>query len=157
MPTSTAWTQRLNKPELMQLLGNYGIDTSGTIDDLRRRLREFIRDNPGVITPPGAESLGTPMSSEHDGLPVKAGPSTEPRPAFEPIITPASPLPPSISVPEPARVLDQIRKWGCHFDGRDPAMFLERVEELKRGYYLTDAHLLLGLPELLRGAPLLWA
>ncbi|EFN66702.1 hypothetical protein EAG_15615, partial [Camponotus floridanus] len=49
-----------------------------------------------------------------------------------------------------------IRKWGCHFDGRDPAPFLERVGELRDAYGFTPAQLLKGLPELLKGDSLLW-
>jgi hypothetical protein len=52
--------------------------------------------------------------------------------------------------------MDQIRKWGCHFEGKDPVTFLERVEELQAGYGYSGAQMLLGLPELLRGEPLLW-
>jgi len=62
--------------------------------------------------------------------------------------------------PEPLeddlRVLNQIRKWGCHFDGRDPTSFLERLTELQESYRVSGAQLLRGLPELLRGDALLW-
>jgi len=58
--------------------------------------------------------------------------------------------------PDPAKVMNQIRKWGCHFDGKDPLAFLERVEELRVSYDYTEDQLLLGLPELLRGNSLLW-
>jgi len=47
--------------------------------------------------------------------------------------------------------MNQIRKWGCHFDGRDPLSFLERIEELQLQYRYTDELMLAGLPELLRG------
>jgi len=50
-----------------------------------------------------------------------------------------------------ARTIDQIRKWGCHFEGKDPIAFLERVEELKSAYGIAGQQLLNGLPELLRG------
>jgi len=143
---------KLTKAELVLLLNKYHIDNDGTVDDLRRRLREFIRENPATIAPLGTESLGTMMPRDYDDLAVKPGPATDLCPTFEQTIPSASPPPPSVGIIEPARVLDQIRKWGCHFDGRDPAMFLERVDELKHGYSMTD-----GLPELLRGTPLLWA
>lgn len=61
------------------------------------------------------------------------------------------------NTPEPvARAIDQIRKWGCHFKGKDPVAFLERVEELKNAYGMTGQQLLNGLPELLKGDALLW-
>ena len=55
-----------------------------------------------------------------------------------------------------AKSLNQIRKWGCHFDGRDPVAFLECVDELREGYGYTGEQLLRGIPELLRGDALLW-
>ena len=54
-----------------------------------------------------------------------------------------------------AKIINQMRKWSCHFDGKNPLAFLERVEELSQGYGYTDTQLLLGLPELLRGDALL--
>ena len=56
-----------------------------------------------------------------------------------------------------AKILNQMRKWGCQFDGRDPVAFLERVDELCAGYGYTGEQLLRGIPELLRGDALLWA
>lgn len=38
-----------------------------------------------------------------------------------------------------ARAVNQIRKWGCQFEGKDPASFLERLEELWAGYQISDA------------------
>jgi len=55
-----------------------------------------------------------------------------------------------------AKVINQIRKWGCYFDGKDPLSFLERVEELQQGYGFSGEQLLMGLPELLRGETLFW-
>lgn len=51
--------------------------------------------------------------------------------------------------------LNQIRKWRCHFDGKDPHAFLERVEELRHMYDIHGVSLIAGLPELLRGDALL--
>ncbi|KAL6416706.1 hypothetical protein ACFW04_011468 [Cataglyphis niger] len=56
----------------------------------------------------------------------------------------------------PSKALNQIRKWGCHFEGKDPVAFLERLEELSASYEIEERYLLLGLPELLKGDALLW-
>ena len=53
-------------------------------------------------------------------------------------------------------ILDQIRKWNCHFDGKDLYTFLDRVEELRTGYGFTKTDLLHGIPEILRGNALEW-
>jgi hypothetical protein len=153
----TAWIQKLNRTELTKLFEENRITSDGTIDDLRRRLREFIKENPKAISPPSTEPPSNTMPREQASPAVRSGPSIDFGATYEIAPPPASPLPPSVYLPEPARVLDQIRKWGCHFDGREPALFLERVEELRRGYHLADTHLLHGLPELLRRNPLLWA
>jgi len=63
---------------------------------------------------------------------------------------------PTLSPIERIKIINQIRKWGHHFDGKDPLSFLERTEELRASYDLEEDHLLLGLPELLRGDALLW-
>ncbi|KAL6421097.1 hypothetical protein ACFW04_013057 [Cataglyphis niger] len=65
------------------------------------------------------------------------------------------------TTPEPpegslSKALNQIRKWGCHFDGKDPVAFLERLEELSASYEIEERYLLLGLPELLKEDALLW-
>jgi len=52
--------------------------------------------------------------------------------------------------------MNQIKKWGCHFDGRDPLSFLERVNELHRQYRYSDEIIMDGLPELLQGEVLSW-
>jgi hypothetical protein len=153
----TAWIQKLNRAELTRLLTDQFISSEGTIDDLRRRLREYIRENPNAIVPPGTETIGAMMPRDHEIPVIKLSPTVEHPLPRENGASPVSPLPPSSNIYEPARVLDQIRKWGCHFDGKEPALFLERVEELRQSYQFSEIHLLHGLPELLRGEPLLWA
>lgn len=58
--------------------------------------------------------------------------------------------------PPAAETMTQIRKWGCQFDGRDALSFLERIEELRIGCGFTQDQILIGLPVLLKGEPLLW-
>lgn len=57
----------------------------------------------------------------------------------------------------PAQVCETVRKWNVAFDGKtDPVAFLERVQEMKRCYNIPDEHLVVAIPELLRGPVLLW-
>ncbi|XP_070169756.1 uncharacterized protein [Polyergus mexicanus] len=60
------------------------------------------------------------------------------------------------TLPDSTASLDRIRKWGLCFEGKDPFAFLERIVELRRSYRYADELFLLGLPEMLRGNPLLW-
>ncbi|KMQ86825.1 reverse ribonuclease integrase [Lasius niger] len=139
-----------SKSELADLATARGLDASGTVEDLRRRLRDYLERHPEEDT---------------DLEPTAAaGPSTETftdaRDALRTPITLTLPVPSFGPAPGPptddAKVISQIRKWGCHFDGKDPISFLERLAELRDAYGPSDQQLLKGLPELLRGDPLLW-
>ncbi|XP_024879264.1 uncharacterized protein LOC112459414 [Temnothorax curvispinosus] len=126
----TSWINRLSKAEVTAELEKLGIDPSGTLDALRARLRDFVIANPEYEYPAGEDDRKITMDDERRSI--------------------------DSTTPDPAKVMDQIRKWGCHFDGKDPLAFLERVEELRQGYGYSGDQLLLGLPELLRGDTLLW-
>jgi len=47
--------------------------------------------------------------------------------------------------------MNQMRKWGLHFDGKDLRAFQELIEELRGKYEYQEELLLRGLPEVLRG------
>lgn len=53
-------------------------------------------------------------------------------------------------------LLEQMRKWGLNYDGRDPYAFLERINELQQAYQLSDEKIFRGFPEHLKGDALLW-
>jgi hypothetical protein len=128
-----AWVQSLPKEQVAQLLAQHNLDSEGTLKVLRRRLRQFISQNPDSL-------LTTP-----------AGTAAMPKPDIE-----DRPGTPPVTMLERTKILNQIRKWGQQFDGKDPLSFLERIEELRRGYGYDDEQLLLGLPELLKEDALLW-
>ncbi|GAB1860673.1 hypothetical protein CAJAP_01752 [Camponotus japonicus] len=127
----STWINRLSKTELETQLEAYGIDSSGNTETLRGRLRQFVTKNPNVF----GRTASMPKTDSN-----------------EPLAGRAEPLEPKA----PATVLNQIRKWNLHFDGKDPFAFLERLDELRQAYGYTDDYLLCGLPELLRGDSLLW-
>jgi len=138
-----SWNYRLRKSQIVCETERRNLDTSGIVNDIRRRLSQYLDEHPEM---PGTNSTRT-----------VTGPS--PSPAL--LIPPTSSLPP----PSPtefdneishSKAMNQIRKWGCHFDGRDPLSFLERVTELQRQYNFSNELILDGLPELLRGKALLW-
>jgi len=140
------WLYRLNKPQIIVEAEERGIDASGTIDDIRRRLSRYLDEHPEMPDP-----NQTPTA-------------TDPRPLTKFLIPSTSSLPPP-PLPPPAesdngmthgKAMNQVRKWGCYFDGRDPLSFLERLAELQRQYHFTDGLILEGLPELLRGKALMW-
>jgi len=136
-----SWICRLNKTQAICEAAKRKLDTSGTLDDIRR-LSRYIDEHPVM---PETEPK-TVMPGE--GMGLRSAPRLQ--------ILPPSPLPPP--PPEPTeshtahgKCMNQIRKWGCHFDGRDPLSFLERVTELQRQYRYTDEIMVDGISELLRG------
>jgi len=137
------WIYRLNRSQIVIEAEKRNVDVSGTVNDIRRRLSQYLDEHPEM---PGTGTTHTAM-----------GPS--PLPPV--LIPPPSPLPlPSPQVLDSgishSKAMNQMRKWGCHFDGRDPLSFLERIAELQRQYHFANELILDGLPELLKGKALLW-
>jgi len=126
------WVYQLSKAELATELDRLGIENEGNLDCLRRQLSRYIDLNPDYVYSPLIET------SPEDLEAMEQKEDTRPTPT------------------DTAKVMNQIRKWGCHFDGKDPLAFLERIEELRQGYGYSGEQLLLGLPELLWGDTLLW-
>ena len=154
-----SWIYNLRKDDLVSYLEHLAIPTEGNLDDLRRRLRDYVLAHPGEAQPP---SLPMPQLDEAAapaprgnllGLPSNAAIDDD-RISFRSIPEP-TPMADS-HMTNSGKVMNQIRKWGCHFDGKDPLAFLERIEELRSSYQFTETQLLLGLPELLRGDSLAW-
>ncbi|XP_071570406.1 uncharacterized protein [Temnothorax nylanderi] len=131
---------RLIKSHLVNELQMLGLNTEGSIDDLRRRLDKFIDENPEMFEATAAPVPRPPTLTIPSEIP--ASPMT---------IIPAN-APSNTST----QIMNQMRKWGLHFEGKDPWAFLERIDELRAAYEFSDAHWLRGLPELLRGDALLW-
>lgn len=142
----SAWINRLSKEEALQLVQQYEIDPTAHLDLLRRRLREYVH------THPEARKEGEPTGGEDEEQDTESG-SEEMHELEE---TGPTRAPTGLSTVERIKLINQMRKWGLHFDGVDPLTFLERIEELRAGYGLDHDQLLLDLPECLRGNALLW-
>ncbi|KMQ85100.1 hypothetical protein RF55_16555 [Lasius niger] len=145
-----AWVYDLPKSDFAAFAATHGIDASGTLDDIRRRVRAYLEAHPEVLA--DAEHAAAAGPSTETFADAREAPRTPinvtlPVPPFRPNAGPCS---------DDTKSINQIRKWGCHFDGRDPIAFLERVEELKTAYGFPDQQMLKGLPELMRGDALLW-
>jgi len=130
------WIYQLNKEEAVREAKNRGLDPTGNLDDLRARLSRHASESITMLPLGKSDSVANlaPASGK-----------------------PPAPLPPPAATDDGhAKCMNQIRKWGCHFDGRDPLSFLERVEELQQQYRYADELMLAGLPELLRGEAIAW-
>lgn len=120
----------------MEHLQEQHVDAEGTFEELRLRFVQLVRQQPQLFT-------NTSRRSSTDGTDA----DTE-------IATPRIDNPVSHTedaAPDIAKIMNQIRKWGCHFNSRDPHPFLEQVEELSQIYGYPGKYLLQGLPEMLRG------
>src|SRR5436190_21107022 len=126
------WINELTKSQAVEYSRRHGINDTANLDTLRKRIRQFTTRNPGTPRP----------VSVTDDMPRAENDDVEAPIAPEPLDRP--------------QLLNQIRKWGCQFDGKEPLAFLERVEELKDAYGFSGEQMLLGLSELLRGNALLW-
>jgi len=130
------WIYGLPKSQLAAIARSYGVDDSGLLDDLRRRMSAYVDNYPDEFEAWGGESSGGSTSA------IVVNPPDTPEPHPHEVTD--------------AKTINQIRKWGCHFDGRDPAAFIERLQELRDGYGFSGPQMLKGLLEVLKGDTLLW-
>jgi len=131
MPGTKAGIHALTKEELIHTLHQYHLDTAGSVDDLRKRLKSFAERTPIELPERTLAIKGNETSA-----------MTDPGPTASP--------------PHLGETMNLVRKWGCRFAGKDPLAFLERVEELRSAYGLTNEQMLRCLPELITGEPLFW-
>lgn len=156
--TGTSWLYSLKKEELIDEAANRQLDTSGGVDELRKRLSDFIKTNEfgeasgntnaetKVVDPPPqlvplADDIFRQRMAEHQ--------LQNPRPP------PHNPVP--HHEPTDAEVLEIVRKWNVHFDGGNDAFeFLERFEELATLYNVPFDRLTRNPPDKLRSRALEW-
>lgn len=127
---TVSWIYLLSRNQLESCAQGFGLDTTGTVEELRKRLSAHLKAR---LTNPGgnAEHRANPPPPEDDNL------EDDPR--------------------SPKNPCDKVRKWGLNFDGvGDAVSFLERVKELRDCYDLSDEEILAALPLLFRNQALLW-
>jgi len=143
--SKVSWAYELIKEQVQQELAQRQIDSTGTMATLQQRLVTYIRTHSEEFEEKPRDALDYNEDRTRDleqveaelarlragqhSIPERAGPSNQ------------EPLNPTINregldtgpevPPENSRVLDQMRKWNCHFDGQDLYAFLERTEELQ--------------------------
>lgn len=135
----------MNKECLPGELWKYGLDAEGTVEELRRRLvslvsvaSQAVAISAGLSKPPAAAETGQPHT-----------PVDSIRPKRYPLYVAAARA--------PVHLCEVVRNWNVNFDGKtDPVAFLERIEERRESYGITNDCLLQTIPELLEGSALLW-
>lgn len=129
------WIYRLTKAQAVREATQLGLDPTGTIDAIRRRLSQYVSEHPEMTGPGKAGPTAASSAVADDSTLSHAG---------------------TDELAWHAKAMNQIRKWGCHFEGRDPLSFLERIDDYQLQYRFSGEYMLAGLPELLRGDALLW-
>jgi hypothetical protein len=103
------------------MLSGLGLEATGTVDELRRRLTKFLRDRAAETVVPTEEPATSAPVPSSVPVPVPSAPvQTQVLASSAPVLTPERSS-------RPVRVQD----WRVTFNGKgDPVAFLERVEEL---------------------------
>lgn len=151
--TGTSWIYALRKEELIEEVTARQLDTNGGVDELRKRLSDFIKEN-DLGEASGHDHIeNQPINPPPKLLPLNENPierrMSELR-ILNPLPPPHAPAP-HFPGPRDAEVLEIVRKWNVHFDGGNDAFeFLERFEELATLYNVPFDRLTRTLPDKLR-------
>jgi hypothetical protein len=142
-----SWVYKLNKEALTAMLSGLGLEATGMVEELRRRLTKFLRDRAAETVVPAEE----PATS----APVPSSVSV-PAPSV-PVQTQVLATSAPVSTPERSSRPVRVQDWRVTFNGKgDPVAFLERVEELCDSDGVDADQLLPHLPGLLQGEAAAW-
>ncbi|KAL7726241.1 hypothetical protein ACLKA6_001645 [Drosophila palustris] len=163
-----SWVYFRRRDQLIAIATEFGLDTEGTVADLRTRVAEFV----SIST--HAEQVNQRLveleqqyreasGSEHsDSKSRSRSVSPVPRDRVVPqvIVTAPGSQPPSSRLPRGNRnhspatqitsrtdtpyrtIAEKVHRSGIHFDGQsDPLSFIERVEERAAAHLIDLAHL----------------
>ena len=122
--------------------GRYSRDTTAEI-------RRHIRENPDLVEDKPEDPTGCNEEDDKQQDHPLAHAMTLNAPATLKISS-------SATMTEQTKAIEQMRKWGLHFDGKDAYSFLERIEELQVAYGFSDNQMLQGFAELLRDDAQQW-
>jgi hypothetical protein len=134
---SVSWVYKLNKEALTAMLS--GLEATGTVDELRRRLTKFLQDR-------GAETV-VPTEGPAPSAPVPRSVPVPSVPVLTQVPAPSAP----VLTPERSSRPVKGQDWRVTFNGKgDPVAFLKRVEELCKSDGVDADQLLPHLPGLLQ-------
>lgn len=127
----TSWIRNLKKEELVALAEEFQIDSSGTVDELRKRLSDFT----SAADSAQAQQRLRELEQQHSRSP-------SPSPAYLEI--PCGSKSVQLRGQQSAErrvgtiVMEAVRKWPARFSGKeDPIGFIEAIEELAEAYEIN--------------------
>lgn len=136
----TGWIYHLKREQILPEIVRRNLETTGTVDELRKRLSDFIKTNPII------KEINT-MSFTDQESQTEFTNSTAHN-MDRPIV---------LHQPTDVDILETVRKWNINYDGGNEATeFLERIEELAELYNIPVDRLTRTLPEKLRNRALEW-
>jgi hypothetical protein len=102
-----SWVYKLHKEALVSMLSGFGLDATGTVEELRRRVVKFFRDR----------ATDAPVPPVQTSTPSVLVPLSGPGPSV-PVLTqvPATSVP--VSTPERSSRPVRVQDWRVAFNGR---------------------------------------
>ena len=159
---AVSWVYRLRKDQLEEELRRHRINSEGSLATLRQRMVGYVRANPELFEdkPRDGPDYEEDLEDRPNDLEAMEEELRRDREASSPLVPGRESYHDTVEemdcLPTSSKILDQMRKWICHFDGKNVYAFLERLKELQRTYQFSDQQILRGFPELLRGDAQLW-
>lgn len=151
------WVYQMQKAELVELIQRFDLDTSGTVEVLRRRMVTFIRGGFAAVT-------GIAVRDEEDETPTDEGAKGArviyreeilPKASVSGIgriITDKDSLVAESSSNVKFTQMEVIRKSGLTFSGtEDPISFIEKIEEIHETYGIPLESIKNALPIIFKG------
>ena len=148
-----SWIYTLHKEQLEDELRRRGLNPIGAVAVLRQKLIAFVRAHPEMFvekpTDPPEYKEDIDRSRDIEALQEELNrlqpPASSPRQPTNTTEIENQTLPPhhfqQINIREEmddhdpnapyTKILDQMRRWNCHFDGKNLYGFLERLKELQ--------------------------
>lgn len=132
------------KEERVAKLNKFRLDSSSSVEDMRKRLVRYRREGPPPAAIRPAEALTIP----------EAGSSRRSTPDTKPVVSPPSP---TVQSTVPTRRPSPKIHWNLSFDGRgDPVALLEKLTDILTTEGIQPSDILPYIPYLLKEEPALW-
>lgn len=163
-----SWAYCLRKDDLLSCLAEFNIKPASCVEEMRKQLAQFVGgEHPAErgkrllelqekytnIIPSPAKIPKIAISGENS--PIKTEVSVTKEEVEKTAVETSSML--ERNNVQFVNVVDCVRKWGIRYDGgKDPLLFIERVEEMAEMYGIKKLLLPGTMPEFFKDRALMW-